>query len=293
MRSFIIKIKDSILISFNLLRVKQYVKNLLIFAPCFFGVKLIGFDVFQSLFVAFIGFCFITSFIYILNDIKDREFDKFHPSKKDRPIASDKISIKSAFLIAAFCLIIGLFLLKNAIWVVLSYLLLNFLYIFLLKKIAIIDIICVAFGYVLRLFVGSVVYPQVELSHWIIIMTFLLALFLVASKRYDDVQYSDENIRECIKDYSKEFLTCLMSVLVAIIIIAYILYTLSSNVIEFFNCDYLYITSIFVLVGILRYLQLTIVYNSSTSPTNIVYNDNIIKVSIVLWILSFLWILYL
>lgn len=277
---------------FNSLRVKQYVKNLLIFVPCFFGAHLFNVDAFASLFVAFVGFCFVTSFIYILNDIKDKNADKVHPLKKDRPIASGKISSKTALVIAFICLILGLCFLKNALIVASIYIILNLIYIFFTKKIAILDITSVAIGYVLRLYVGSSVYPQVQLSHWIIIMTFLLSLFLVASKRYDDLQYSNSDIRECLKNYNSQFLTCLMSILSAVIIVAYILYTLSPNVMAFFDCSNLYLTSIFVLIGLLRYLQLTIVYNSATSPTEILWNDNIIKVNVIVWILSFLFIIY-
>ena len=103
----------------------------------------------------------------------------------------------------------------------------------------------------------------------------------------------NQDIRAVLKDYSKQFLTCFMSILVSVIVVAYILYTLSPTVIEFFSCEYLYITSIFVLIGLVRYLQLTIVHQVATSPTTIVYSDNIIKLSILLWILSFICIIYL
>lgn len=276
-----------------MLRVKQYIKNVLIFAPCFFGAKLCTLDTFSSLFVTFIGFSFITSFIYILNDIRDKDLDKLHSVKKDRPVASGKVENKSALFISLILLILGFILTINSIKVVLVYLFLNLLYIFFLKKIAIIDIIIVALGYVIRLFVGTSVCPDVPLSHWIIIMTFLLSLFLVASKRYDDLLQDDEKIRPCLKDYSKTFLISLMSILVAVILVAYILYTLSPTVLKFFGCTNLYLTALFVFIGLLRYLQLTIVLKSATSPTTVVYSDNIIKLSILFWILSFVWIIYL
>lgn len=277
----------------DLLRVKQYIKNVLIFAPCFFGAKLCTIDTFYNLLITFIGFSFITSFIYVLNDIKDKDLDKLHSVKKNRSIASGKISNKLALFISLVLLILGAILTINSIKVVLVYLFLNLLYIYFLKKIAIVDIIVVSLGYVIRLFIGTSVCPEVPLSHWIIIMTFLLALFLVSSKRYDDLLQDDENIRPCLKDYSKSFLVSLMSILVAVILVAYILYTLSPTVLEFFGCTNLYLTSLFVFIGLLRYLQLTIVLKSATSPTTVVYNDNIIKLSILFWILSFVWIIYL
>ena len=266
---------------------------MLIFAPCFFGAKLCTFDTFSSLLITFIGFSFITSFIYILNDIKDKNLDKLHLVKKDRPIASGKVGNKSALFIALVLLILGAILTINSIKVVLIYLFLNLLYIYFLKKIAIVDIVIVALGYVIRLFVGTSVCAEVPLSHWIIIMTFLLALFLVASKRYDDLLQDDEKIRPCLKDYSKPFLVSLMSILVAVILVAYILYTLSPTVLTFFGCANLYLTALFVFIGLLRYLQLTIVLKSATSPTSVVYSDTIIKLSILFWILSFIWIIYL
>ena len=140
---------DRISTFFEIIRAKQYIKNLLIFVPCFFGAKLYNLDAFLSLFIAFIGFCFITSFIYILNDIKDKDEDKIHPVKKVRPIAAEQISVKASIFLSIFCLALGLFLLKDSLCVVFIYLSLNLLYIYWTKKIAILDIISVSVGYVL------------------------------------------------------------------------------------------------------------------------------------------------
>lgn len=274
---------------FKLLRVKQYIKNVLLFAPVFFASNIVNINTLIKLLIAFIGFSLVTSFIYILNDIKDKNADANHETKCKRPVASGAIKVKSALLTALFCICLGLFICHN-IYVYL-YILINLLYVFKLKQYALLDIIVIALGYLIRLFIGGSI-SNVELSPWIIIMTFLLALFLASSKRYDDLKYIGP-IRDCSLEYNSAFLESLMSILASITVVAYIIYTLSAEIIEKFNCEYLYMTSLFVLVGILRYLQITFVLKKSGSPTDIIYKDWFIKITVLLWIASFTCIIYL
>jgi decaprenyl-phosphate phosphoribosyltransferase len=169
-----------------LMRPHQYVKNVLIFFPGFFG-RQIGLEGTDSLFLlgrtflAFLGFCLIASTVYILNDYIDREDDRKHPSKRNRPLASGAVSPRGAFIQMALLLLLGaaLFLLADPQALLLGglYLLLNIAYTFRLKHIPILDLVIIASGFVLRLFVGASV-GDIELSMWIILMAFLLALFL-------------------------------------------------------------------------------------------------------------------
>ena len=273
----------------SLLRVKQYVKNLIIFAPLFFASDLVNVNSLIKLVIAFLGFSLVTSFIYILDDINDVKDDKLHKSKSSRPVACGAISSKQAIFIAIICLAAGGFIYNSAY--VYLYVILNLLYIYVLKQFALIDIIAIALGFIIRLYIGGSV-ANVSLSPWIIIMTFLLSLFLAAAKRYDDLQY-ENSVRKCITSYNASFIESMMSILASVTIVAYILYTLSPEVITHFHSEYLYVTSLFVLVGLLRYLQITFVYKKSGSPTNIIYNDWLIKTTIILWIVSYICIIYL
>ncbi len=278
----------------SLMRVNQYVKNMLIFAPSFFAAEMFNKDIFLQLAICFIGFSLITSFVYIINDIKDIELDRKHPLKRLRPIASGNISIKKAVIIAILSIVLGFIILPKSLSVIaLGYIVLNILYTYKIKEYAIIDVVTIALMYLVRLIIGSIA-TCINLSHWIIILTFLLALFLAFSKRYDDLKYDKkQKVRKNIDAYSVSFIENTMAILASIIVVSYILYTISPEVIENFNCEYVYLTSIFVLVGILRYLQLTFVYKISSSPTKILYKDFFLKSVIILWIASYICIIYL
>lgn len=283
----------------KLLRVKQYVKNLFIFLPIFFGMKFFEFDLLMNNFIAFFSFCFLASSIYILNDILDRDIDKKHPKKKNRPIASGKISVKKAILILSILLVIS-FLIASLIvspelYILLtSYLILNILYVFWIKHIGIIDVFVVASGYVIRILVGGVT-ADIDILHWIIIMTFLLALFLGFAKRRDDVLIMKETgqiMRKSIDGYTLQFMDSILFITSAITLVAYIMYTIAEDTTQRYGSENIYLTSIFVLLGIMRYLQITISLKKSGSPTEILYKDKMIQFSIIAWVLSFAAIMY-
>ena len=180
------KIKDF----FYLIRIHQYVKNLFIFFPLFFVGQILDSALFMKALIAFLAFSISASGIYVLNDYKDIEDDKIHPKKKYRPLASGTISKNSGILIMLICFVIGITsmisLSTSGLLFLILYIVSNFFYSFYLKRIGIIDVVIVATGFVLRILVGSAV-TDVHLSMWIIIMTFLLALFIALAKRRDDV----------------------------------------------------------------------------------------------------------
>lgn len=284
----------------KLLRPHQWVKNLLIFFPLFFNHELFSLNKLIPTFFAFIGFSLIASSIYCLNDIVDVEKDRTHPKKKLRPIACGAVSIKSAVLLMLICFSFGLFVLlsfTNSFPVFLlgiSYLLLNVAYSFILKNIVLIDVFIIAIGFVIRIFIGGEV-GGVELSHWIVLMTMLLALFLGFAKRRDDVKIFSETgslPRKNIERYSVELLNALLQITATITIVAYLMYTLSEEVIRRYNNKYLYLTSLFVIIGIFRYLQISMVDNKGGSPTKILLKDYFIIMSILCWVFSFMVIIY-
>lgn len=285
-----------------LLRPHQWLKNLFIFLPVFFDKHLGELAYVIPVIVAFIAFCFVASAIYCFNDIYDVESDRLHPKKCKRPIALGTISKSQGYFIMLFMLLLSfttiLLFLPNrqflTLGIVAFYVLINIAYCIRLKQIALLDVFIIAFGFVLRIMVGGVS-ANIWISQWIVLMTFLLALFLAFAKRRDDVLIYEETgmkARKNINRYNVEFMNQAISIVSAITIVCYILYTVSSEVMLRMNTPYLYITSIWVLLGILRYLQVTIVDVKSGSPTKVLLKDRFIQCAVLGWISTFLIIIY-
>ncbi|NNK87402.1 MAG: decaprenyl-phosphate phosphoribosyltransferase [Flavobacteriaceae bacterium] len=291
----IVKLKNVV----KLMRPHQYVKNLFIFLPLFFDGQITDLELLKEALLAFIAFSFTASSIYILNDYLDIAADLQHPAKKHRPLASGLISKKEAILLFIAFLAIGIVLISiqntYALYVLLAYVALNIAYCFVLKHVAILDITVIAIGFVLRLFIGSFV-TGVPLSKWIVIMTFLLALFLALAKRRDDVLHfldTGAKMRKVIDGYNLKLIDAGMMIMASTVIVTYILYTTSTEVIARIQNEYLYLTSFFVILGILRYSQLSLLENNSGSPSKIILTDRFLILTILAWVFSFVWIIYL
>lgn len=286
----------------SLIRPHQWVKNAFVFAPLFFGGQLFNAWCWHQALAAFFAFSFIAGAVYCVNDLKDMEADKKHPKKCLRPLASGNIKPYQAVIISgilvmlslAMCfLCLGSYALQVALLIAL-YFVINMAYCFKLKQYAIIDVFILSLGFVIRLFAGGIS-CHVWLSPWIVLMTFLLSLFLAFAKRRDDILiYESKNVlvRKNIVRYNLQFLNLTLSIIATITIVCYIMYTLSPQVISNFHTEHVYVTSIFVLIAILRYLQVTIVDGKSGSPTKVLLRDRFIQSCIGLWILSFIIILY-
>ena len=282
-----------------LMRPHQYVKNLFIFTPLFFDLQFTNTNLLIQAFVAFVAFSFAASGIYIINDYLDIEEDKKHPKKCKRPLASGAVSVPVAKTVMVLLFFIAggmiLALSPEAGVILLAYVLMNFAYSYRLKHIAILDVTIISIGFILRLFVGSVV-TGVTLSMWIVIMTFLLALFMALAKRRDDILVfmdTGKRVRKVIDGYNLKFLDTAMAIMAAVVIVAYILYTNSTAIALRDNGELLYLTSLFVIVGILRYLQITYVEEASGSPTRILIKDRFMQLDLLAWVAVFFWILYL
>lgn len=279
-------------------RPHQYVKNGFIWLPLFFGYKLNNLHAIVQTSYAFLVFCLAASSVYVLNDLKDIEEDRQHPVKKFRPLASGALGQLEAvifFLILLFlsCSISFILLPNKFLAIIGAYLLLNLVYSINLKHVAIVDVVCIATGFVLRVFAGGTA-AEVEISHWIVMMTFLIALFLALAKRRDDLLLEDRgyNTRKCLDGYSMEFVSCSMVVMASVIIVSYILYTVSPEIVEKHSTNKLYMTGFWVVVGLLRYLQTTFVMQLSGSPTVVLLKDRFLQAIIILWILSCYLVLY-
>lgn len=279
----------------KLMRVHHWVKNLFIFMPLFFSFQFKDISLLIANVLSFIGFSFLASAIYIINDWCDHEDDKLHPEKRHRPIASGAVTSKEAFVLLVILLILcivvyaGVLKNMNALYLVMGYFILNILYSIKLKRIPIIDISIVAIGFVIRVFIGGIVIDT-PLSQWLIIMTFLLALLLALGKRRDDViiyEKTGNKTRKSIDGYNLSFTNAGITIITAVILIAYIMYTMSDEIIMR-NGDNLYLTSVFVIIGLLRYLLIIFVEEKSGSPTMILFKDHFLHIIILMWLMSFL-----
>ena len=287
----------------KLVRPSQWVKNGFVFLPMFFAGQLSNLICWREAIIGFISFSFAASAIYCLNDIRDVEEDRLHPVKRHRPIASGSIPVVAGWLICItlalcsvlVCCVLGYPTGYKAAIIILIYIMINIAYCLRLKRLAIIDVVIVSFGFVLRIVLGGVV-TSIWISPWIVLLTFLLTLFLAISKRRDDVILLNRDgiaRRRNIRQYNLEFLNQALSIIGAVTIVCYIMYCVSPEVILRFKTEYLYITAVFVLTGILRYLQIAIVDSKSGSPTRILLKDRFIQFTIIAWIFTFVVILYI
>ena len=285
---------------FKLLRPHQWVKNGFVFLPLFFDRHMMDVEYLIPAIVAFFAFSFAASGIYCFNDIYDVEADRKHPKKCKRPVASGVISIPLAYSLMGLCFALSMAILLlgggNYIeyGIIIFYVLMNIAYCVKLKHIAIIDVFVISLGFVLRVVIGGFA-TGIYLSHWIVLMTFLLALFLAFAKRRDDVvlfEASGVKARKNVNRYNVAFMNQAISIVAGITMICYIMYTVTPEVMERFGSPYLYITSFFVLAGIIRYLQVTIVDLRSGSPTKVLLRDRFIQACIIGWVATFFVIIY-
>ncbi len=291
-------IKDLI----KIIRPHQWIKNVFVLVPLFFGGSLTNKTDILAAAIAFFAFSFIASSIYCLNDIVDVEDDRKHPKKCHRPIASGKVSVAQGYAIMVLMIalsfgcvsLLGEFAAGSAV-VIGIYLLLNIAYCLWLKRLAIVDVFVIAFGFVLRLLIGGIA-TDISLSNWIVLMTFLLTLFLSLAKRRDDVVLMNETghaPRMNTIRYNLSFINQAITITATVTIVCYIMYTVSPEVEQRVGTKYLYLTTVFVLLGILRYLQLTLVDNKTGDPTRALLQDRFLQAVLTLWILAFLIIIYI
>lgn len=278
----------------KLLRPKQWIKNLFVVAPLIFAKHIFEYNYVIRVLAAFVLFCCISSSVYVLNDIIDCEKDRLHPKKKNRPIASGLISkIEGAIVIAILLPLILFVSFYMDIFfgvAVLLYFLNNLLYSFKIKHMVILDVMSIAVGFLLRVIGGALVI-RVYISPWILLCTLLLSLFLGFSKRRNELVVlanGAENHRKILEEYSLEFIDNMLSIVTASTVMAYSLYTFSTN-----SGNYnMMLTIPFVLYGIFRYQYIIYKKNEGGSPEETVLSDIPLIVSIVLWGIVSVAILY-
>lgn len=288
----------------RLIRPLQWVKNLFVFIPMFFAGQIENPVLWKHGIIAFIAMSFIASSIYCINDIIDAEENRRHPHKRMRPVAKGSVTPAQAGLMSGIMTLTGFsFLLVmmsgmeglRVATILLAYYFLNIAYCLYLKQMAIIDVFCIGIGFVLRVFTGGVS-CDIWVSPWLVCLTFLLTIFLAFAKRRDDIILEEKTgtmARKSSSTYNLPFMNMTLGLLGAITMVCYIIYTVQPEVEERMGTEWIYLTSIFVLSGILRYLQIAIVEQLAGDPTKVLLKDRFIQGCIVAWIISYLVIIYL
>ena len=283
-------------------RPTHWIKNLFVFLPVFFGGGLLNTSEAVSAALTFLSFSLAASAIYCLNDIIDVNADRAHPVKCKRPIASGAITIPQAYGMMALSMLVSIVLMfllpagqTKTIFVIVAYFLINVAYCLRLKEYAIIDVCIIASGFVLRILAGGYA-TGVQLSKWIVLMTFLLTLFLAFAKRRDDVlrmNTTGQAPRANTSRYNLTFINQAITITAGVMLVCYVMYTVSPEIIAQFGTDKLYLTSILVILAILRYLQISFVDEKSGDPVKVALSDRATQLILLAWLLSFLVIIYL
>ena len=281
----------------KMMRPKHWVKNIFVFAPMFFSAT-ISIDTLAITVFVFIAFSLIASSVYIFNDIFDRENDRQHPVKRFRPLPSGELEVPLAAVVSAllfsasfsFSFTIN----KNIAYLIMLYAIINILYSIWLKHIVIIDVFCVASGFVLRILAGAIA-ANVRASPWILICTLLLALFMALGKRRHELillEGESTNHRIVLGEYTPYLVDQLIAVITPLTVISYVLYTLDHKTIERFGSDYLFVTAGFVMLGVFRYLYIIHKRDLAGSPVELIFRDRPFLVIIFVWMVSVLLAIY-
>jgi 4-hydroxybenzoate polyprenyltransferase len=282
------------------LRPRQWIKNLFIFLPLVFGKKLFSYPDNLMCLAAFILFSLTSGVVYLVNDIVDVKKDRLHPTKRLRPIASGKISVKegviAAIILGAVVLAASFMLHKGLCSILLVYIAFNLLYSKIFKNAVIFDVFCLGAFFFLRLAAGSVV-TGVKLSHWIIFMTMLLALFLGFTKRRQELAILGRPQaiahRSILMQYNTYFIDQMVSVVTASIVVVYMLYTVDARTVNEFQTEHLIYTIPFVYYGIFRYLYLIHQLRKDGDPTRILMSDNKMQLDLAAWVIITILVVYL
>jgi 4-hydroxybenzoate polyprenyltransferase len=280
------------------MRPKQWVKNVFIFAGLIFSRNLFDAPLLVKVSTGFFLFSLAASSIYIFNDIRDIDKDRQHPSKSKRPLASGKLGINAAnvsFFILAIIALSGSFFLDRAFFVILmAYVGMNIFYTLKVKDLVILDVMFIAFGFVLRVLAGTAL-ASTRPSDWLIICTITISLFLGFSKRRNELEVIGDkpnSHRRVLEQYTTAFLDQMIGVATACTVMSYALYTISEETVARFGTRNLVFTIPFVLYGIYRYLYLIHLKGRGGNPTSVVTTDLPLMIAGVLWLITVIVIIY-
>ena len=282
----------------RLTRPPQWTKNFLLFAALIFSKKMFEPGDVLLVTLGFLLFCIVSSGAYVMNDLRDCDRDREHPTKSRRPLPSGRVTRSSAIVLMIALMVGGVggaFLLHSGFGIlVAAYLALQVAYTIRLKEMVILDVMTIAAGFVIRAGAGGVII-DVPVSPWLIICTFLLALFLGFSKRRHELTLLDSKATEhraSLAEYGTYFLDQMISVVTASTVVAYATYTVSPEVRDKLGTDLLYLTVPFVLFGIFRYLYLVHQRSEGGNPTRVLLTDRPLQLDVLLWIVTVALLLY-
>lgn len=279
--------ENTIISLLKLMRPKQWVKNIFLFAPLVFSKQFLHLhSIYQVVFAAGM-FCLAASAVYIINDLNDIERDKAHPKKrKKRPLASGQVSIKNAIILLGIiyiALIASWLIAPHIFYVILVYIILNLLYSFKLKHEPVIEIFIVAFGFVLRVYAGAVAL-NVPVSHWMFVTTLSLSLYLASIKRRQELIENGSESRGVLRHYSITLINRFAEMSATTTIVFYSLYVMTVQ-------PKLIMTIPFVMFGLFRYWFIVDTLKGSESPTDVVIYDKQILITVLLWTGFCMWVL--
>ena len=281
----------------RLMRVRQWVKNSFVLAGVFFSDQLFERTTLVRSLLAAVAFCFISSAVYVFNDIFDRAADAAHPQKRDRPLPSGQVSVREAttlvvVLVVATGAVLGAVRFDGRVNAMIgAYALANVLYSIRFKHVSLVDVLVIALGFVLRLEAG-IYAVGVEPSSWIVLCTGLLSLLLALAKRRSDLVVEQAVNRRSLEGYTLGFIDQALSMMGAATIVVYALFTVSDYAQDRFDAPLLYLTTFPVVLGVLRHLQITIVQGRYASPTDLVLRDRPLQLLIVVWVAMFFVFVY-
>ena len=281
----------------KLLRMKSWAKNFFVFVPVVFAKLLFDVNTFYIIVMGFVTFSIASSAVYVLNDIVDAPKDAIHPLKKDRPIASGKISQKNALVLGAFLyLLLALITFKmnlSFMIIVWIYVFINVLYTMFLKEIVIVDIFCIASGFMLRV-IGGGLLISVYISKWLILTTMFLSLFLAVMKRRVEIANSPDanEQRTVLKDYSLNFIDQIVAMTGSGVILSYALYSVADKTVEKFGTERLIFTTMFVIFGIFRYMYLVYKKDRGENVIEVILTDPPMIINLIFYVTSAVFIIY-
>jgi len=283
----------------KLIRISNWIKNLFVFVPIIFSLHLFEIDYFIKTLITFLLFCLSSSAIYVINDIVDLDADKQHPVKKNRPLASGKISIKSAYLIAGILIFLSTFLSyyfdKGLLIIILIFIILNINYSLYFKHKVILDIFTIAMGFSIRVYAGAFII-DVPISSWLILSTIFISLFLAVMKRHSELKrfenVNDIKTRKVLESYSIEFTKQMATVAASGLVTCYALYTVAERTVKSFGTENLIYTTPFVVFGIFRFMYLEYINQKGENTTEILLTDFPTILNLLLYFITCILIIY-
>jgi 4-hydroxybenzoate polyprenyltransferase len=283
----------------KLFRPSQWVKNIFLFAALIFSKHFFEPAYFVAAAKGFLIFCLVSSVVYIINDIADREADGMHPIKRRRPLAAGTVSVRAALaVVGGILILLGWLLVQLPLLfsiVVLIYVLLNLGYSFGLKRVVLVDVFIIAAGFMLRVLAG-VFAIEVVISPWLVLCTLFISVFLAISKRRGELllvaDAESSSVRPVLKFYDVVFLDQLMTIAASGVVISYALYTVAERTISIFGTENLIFTTVFVLFGVFRYLFLIRTHRTDDNPMHLLLTDIPMMVNIGAWFVFCVLVIY-